>query len=330
MKKIFVIGVMFLLIIVGLSGCFDDSGKHEDETANLQLQISVLNYQCLVDGPIEVLLSLRNIGTKNISIGEIVIPDTLQFYITTPDGYYVHCNDFFSQDVVDYGILSPDFPLHIEYNISNMTFGNENITINFTTEGIYSIKAIFKDSLESNTDEFKIRKASTLVFTAQQFIDDANINKTDDKLTIDYQSLDYGDTVIVQDNIYDIGYFEDENATQVIFRADEFNLINDSATNLTFDFAGNITDNFKSGDFVKITFHIKWHHSAIKTGSIVEFEYDLEIAEERSDYEPIEGYPLIIGLSSIGMAVYCDIDKIDGEGNFPPERLPESCISLVE
>jgi len=240
-KGLIAMTVCLLPLVLIFSGCFEDS--IDEGTANLKLRISVLNYQCLVDGPIRISLGLQNTGDDNKEVEGIIIPDTLQFYITTPDGHSVYCINN-SQGSIFYEDLPPEASIDETYNLQDIAFGNETMTFDFSIGGVYSIKAVYKNSLESNTEQFRIRKAGTFVMTAQQFIDDAEINRTDEKLIIDYGSLDYGDAVILHDNISDIVYLGDEDVTRIEFTVEEFELLNHTATNLTFDFIGNITDEY--------------------------------------------------------------------------------------
>ena len=290
---------------MAFSGCFEENKK---ETANLQLSIDVLNYQHLTDEPIEISIGLKNTGDKNYDVEEIIIPDNLQLYITTPEGFSVYCTNI-SQNSIPLINMPPGNYIYETFDIKNLIFGNETMTFDFSMEGIYSIKAVYKNSLESNTDQFKIRKASTFVMTAQQFIDDAEINLTDKKLTIDYKSLDYGDKVTLNGDISDIVYLEDEDITQIKFTVEEFQLINHTATNLTFYFIGNITSEYKKQDNVNISFHIEWNHWFSGPQQDM-FEYSEETAiESELDTSSLIPYETYVST------------------NFPGYLLPNSCIS---
>ena len=304
-KGLIAMTVCLLPLVLIFSGCFEDS--IDEGTANLQLHISVLNYQCLVDGPIKISLSLKNTGDENKEVEGIIIPGTLQFYITTPEGYSIYCTNK-SQTAIFHEEMLPGSSIYETYSLQDMTFGNEMATFNFSIEGIYSIKAVYKGSLESNTRHFRIRKATTLSMSAQQFIDDAEINLTDKKLTIDYKSLDYGDAIILHDNISDIVYLGDEDVTRIKFTVEEFELLNHTATNLTFDFVGNITDEYKKEDEVNITFHIEWDHWFMGPQQDM-YEYSVETASE-SELDDVR----------INFTEYIS-------ANFPGYLLPQSCIS---
>jgi len=93
----------------------------------------------------------------------------------------------------------------------------------------------------------------TLTMTAKELFNDTDLNISVNGFTMNFKSLEDGDTLILQDAITNISYNSTTNTTTV-----EFEWTNGIATNtLKPVFEGNITDSYKVGDQVKITEKIK-------------------------------------------------------------------------
>jgi hypothetical protein len=135
-------------------------------------------------------------------------------------------------------------------------------------------------------------------FTAKEHYMDLNYSGNNTNVIIDYESLEDGDTLIIEDTLDNLTYDPTTNTTYLIF---EF--INNSITqslNLLFD--GNLTGNYQSGDKLKMTFNIK-HVQFDYNGT----SYDMEIYDE---YWESENY-FTTNLESTGI---------------PYKPLPESVI----
>ena len=167
------------------------------------------------------------------------------------------------------------------------------------------------------------------IITAQQFSEDVETYIFNGTMIINYRSFLENDVVVIQGTINEIryvneiqieGYTHDADFTEVKFKVEGFKVFNKTLDYLTFDFRGNITEKFDVGDTVYITFHITNAHIYCEAGREVIFEYHLEIAQE---YEPDPKYPY----NSHPTHEWRIISSEYLTENFPPERLPQSCIS---
>jgi hypothetical protein len=315
-QNIFIYIFIIVIINITLVGCLEEEKDNTNLNKYLKLGIDVINYQYHIGEHFEINLIIRNIGNQDMYIGEINIPETLQFYITTPMNSTLFCTNYSMQKIIDYGIVSTGKTIEIIYDLSNMTFVNDTTIFNFSTEGEYLIKAVFKDYLESNVEKFNIHNLKTVNMTVQQFINDVEINFTNKKLVIDYESLAEGDTINLYDDIDEIIYLRNEDITQINFTVESFKLLNSTTTNVTFDFRGDITNEYKKGDKVVITFHIKSMEWVELAGDEIIIEFAIEIAQESAieTVEQEEQYERLLTLEGIS-------------NNFPPEILPPSSIS---
>jgi hypothetical protein len=92
-------------------------------------------------------------------------------------------------------------------------------------------------------------------------------------MTMDYKSMEEGDTLIFMDTISEIQYLNDVDATKIVFK---INVTEIQWKSTQFYFMGNITSSYKVGDFVRITVTIK---HVILT-DVQGMDLDIEIYEQ--------------------------------------------------
>lgn len=125
---------------------------------------------------------------------------------------------------------------------------------------------------QSNKGNNVSTTGKTLTMTAKEFNDDASVKIGDTYFTIACNSLEDGDTLILQDTITNISYDSVTNSTMVKF--EWTNGIASFSTNLAFE--GNITGSYIVGDNVNITQKIKH-----VTFSYQNLAYDIELFEDQ-------------------------------------------------
>ena len=92
-------------------------------------------------------------------------------------------------------------------------------------------------------------------------------------MTMDYKSMEEGDTLIFMDTISSTRYLNDVDATEITFRI----TVGETGWKaITFFFTGNITSSYKVGDFVKITVTIKH----VIMSDVQGMDVDIEIWEQ--------------------------------------------------
>jgi len=96
-------------------------------------------------------------------------------------------------------------------------------------------------------------------------------------LTLDYKSMEEGDTLIFMDTISTIQYLNDVDATIIVFK---INVSETQWKSTQFYFTGDITSSYKVGDFVRITVTIK--HVII---TVEGMDVDMEIYDEAWESE---------------------------------------------
>lgn len=108
-------------------------------------------------------------------------------------------------------------------------------------------------------EETTNQKEQALTFSAQQFSEEIEIsyNDTIKKAVLNYESLQDGNKVIIIDIIDYIQYMDNLDATNIEFNVNTSASAGGHISSVTFDFAGDITENYKINDKVKITFTIK-------------------------------------------------------------------------
>jgi len=111
-----------------------------------------------------------------------------------------------------------------------------------------------------------------ITMTAKELYNNVETIEGPGNITINYKSLNDGDTLIVQDTNFKIFFDFVFNETKLIFVWDG----GDSNNSLEFEFEGNITGSYSSFDQVKITVKIK--HVKFSFRNI---NYDLELFEEQ-------------------------------------------------
>ena len=141
---------------------------------------------------------------------------------------------------------------------------------------------------------------NTVTMTAKEHYDDMSMD-TDwsTYITILYDSLEDGDTLIIQDSVTNISYDSNTDATTVTFEWTE----GEMTGSLNPVFEGDITGSYQTGDEVKITVtikHVTFSHEGMS--------YDMELYEEQ--WESQDYF-----ISNAGSAL----------GGLKP--LPQSCIA---
>ncbi len=91
-----------------------------------------------------------------------------------------------------------------------------------------------------------------VTMTAKEYYNDQETIQGPDNTTINFKSLDEGDTLMIQDEIFKISYEIDFDKTIMLF-VDEENL----EEGVFFEFEGDLTGNYFINDQVRITVKIK-------------------------------------------------------------------------
>jgi len=127
----------------------------------------------------------------------------------------------------------------------------------------------------------------TVYMNAQDFINDFSFSTSTagGKLTwkIDYKSLIEGDILILTDKIYNIthsGFLF--GITSIYFDVEDYVRLGINASEIGFQFEGNITNEFEIGDNVRITLTVKHFLYTNETSGA---SFDMEVFEEGWDQE---------------------------------------------
>ena len=120
---------------------------------------------------------------------------------------------------------------------------------------------------------------NTLVMTAQELQNERQTNISSDYLTITIglESLNNGDSIIIQDTIYDISYDPENYRTEIAFDVVSNEAVFDFTT---FYLKGNLTNSYKKGDKVKISVTVKQVEISIEFGNST-ITYNVEIFDEQ-------------------------------------------------
>ena len=99
----------------------------------------------------------------------------------------------------------------------------------------------------------------------------------------DYKSLNEGDTLILTDIIYNITYSRFlYNATSIYFDVEDYVRLGVNASEIVFQYEGNITNEFAIGDNVRITLTVKHFLYTNETSGAT---LNMEVFEEGWDQE---------------------------------------------
>jgi hypothetical protein len=115
-------------------------------------------------------------------------------------------------------------------------------------------------------------KGKTVTMTAKEHLDDIETIYATDEITKNFNSLDEGDTLIIQDTILNINYDDATDRTIIVFVSTE----GDLSDSMKFEFEGKLTDSFYNDEQVRITVKIK--HVVFSYQNI---SYDMELYEEQ-------------------------------------------------
>ena len=121
-------------------------------------------------------------------------------------------------------------------------------------------------------------------------------------MTMDYKSMEEGDTLIFRDFIYTIQYLNDVDATEITFR---ISVSETEWKSTQFYFKGDITSSFNIGDFVSITVTIKH----VILSDVQGMDLDIEIYEQAWKSE--EYFRDNMATSSIGGFFPMSVDTIE-------------------
>ena len=121
----------------------------------------------------------------------------------------------------------------------------------------------------------------------QEFIDDSSFSTSMSggsmKWTVDYKSLNEGDTLIFTGKIYNVTYTSFMyNATIIYFDVENYTKMGVNSSEIAFLFEGNITDEYKIGDDVRITLTVKHF---VYTNETSGASIDMEVFEEGWDQD---------------------------------------------
>jgi len=140
-----------------------------------------------------------------------------------------------------------------------------------------SLIAIISVALFCGCTENNARQKQTYTWTAKQVINDMPVDlEWDDGIQLLYNTLEDGDSLVIQDSITDIYYDPDTDTTVVVFEWSEGEENNSYAP----FFEGDITDKYTIGQEVRITVTIKYVE--ISYGG---FDFKIEIFEEQWENE---------------------------------------------
>ena len=112
----------------------------------------------------------------------------------------------------------------------------------------------------------------TVTMTAKEHLEDIETIYAPDEITTNFNSLDEGDTLIIQDTILNINYDDAADRTIIVFVSTEGEL----SDSMKFEFEGKLTDSFYNDEQVRITVKIK--HVVFSYQNI---SYDMELYEEQ-------------------------------------------------
>ena len=261
MKKLWILllsGSIFVSVLS--SGCLDNNGDKNDENKTMTFGELMMDYEKVVD-------NTSSTVTENfLSLAEgdtVVIQDIIQSLIYVPIAGYT--NLFFKS--------VPETPLHIQGDIT-MAFDDRDkvelemhiITVAFTEENsstgetwTYDVET-FMEQWDPDNKMFRpihqrhihlIKKAGTVILmTYDEFLNDFTRNFDNETKTgiSEFQSLDDGDTVIIQDTIENITYWGQWDYTSLHFASSSGN---------PFHIHGDITADFRRGDHIEIELSIK-------------------------------------------------------------------------
>jgi len=124
------------------------------------------------------------------------------------------------------------------------------------------------------------------IMSFKELANDYNVERNNDtkEATQQFQSLDKGDTLIIQDTINNISYIESNDYTWIEFS---------SYPDESFSIAGDITDDYGPGDTVEIRMHIGsdvFTEENPYTGEM--WTFDMEVMEEGWDNESHDYIPV--------------------------------------
>ena len=122
------------------------------------------------------------------------------------------------------------------------------------------------------TEQNNNTTGKTVTMNAKEHLDDIETIYDNDKITTNFKSLDEGDTLEIQDTIFNINYDDTIDRTIILFVSTE----GDSSNSMKFEFEGKMTDSFFNDEQVKITVKIK--HVIFSYQNI---SYDMELFEEQ-------------------------------------------------
>jgi len=131
-----------------------------------------------------------------------------------------------------------------------------------------------QNNKESNGNDNETTTGNEFRMNTSQLHDDMEV-QTDYAtfMTMNYKSMEEGDTLIFMDTISSVRYLNDVDATEITFRT----TVGETGWRaITFFFTGNITSYYKVGDFVRITVTIK--HVTIS--DVQGMDVDIEIFDE--------------------------------------------------
>ena len=121
--------------------------------------------------------------------------------------------------------------------------------------------------------------AKTVTMTAKEMSDDVTWDGSQSSLTIGYNTLNEGDTLIVEDTISNVEYNSTNDWTKI-----RFEIGNESSseglTTVMFYIQGNQTSSYQSGNKVRITNKIK--HVQFTNDQV---SYDIELLEDQWESE---------------------------------------------
>jgi hypothetical protein len=151
---------------------------------------------------------------------------------------------------------------------------------------IFLLLAIFScGCTEKNNEDSTGPK--TVYMNAQDFINDFSFSTSTagGKMTwkLDYKSLNEGDTLILTDKIYNIthtGFWS--NSTSIFFDVEDYVRLGVNASEVVFQFEGNMTNEFDIGDNVRITLTVKHFLYTNETSGAT---FNMDVFEEGWDQE---------------------------------------------
>ena len=97
-------------------------------------------------------------------------------------------------------------------------------------------------------------------------------------LTLDYKSMEEGDTLVFTDKISEVQYINDVDATKIVFK---INVTETQWKSTQFFFKGDITSSYKVGDTVRIIVTIKH----VTLSDVQGMDLDMEIYEQAWESE---------------------------------------------